>query len=850
MPRGSWLALIAHVAFIVLSGCSGGGGSSSPPAVTPSIQLSAPTVSFLAVAGGVNPPPQSVAVSNVGSGTLAAPSASIAYTRGDGWLTANVAGSAAPYSVSVQPAIDALSPGTYSATVSVSSSGAANSPQSFVVSVEVQPPPALGLSTTDVSFTGKPGGANPAAQSIAVTNTGGGSLATPTAAVTYSSGSGWLTATLAASAGGYTLSLQPNLSGLAVGTYEADVQIRSANASNSPQTVRVTLDVSLTWTVFVYGHADHNLSYSLYRDIVEMNGATIGPKLTVIVAADWSAGRTLPDGTPFPTGTEWYRIVGAGQEPVLLGTDAEVNSDDPANLQAAAEAVFAAYPADRYGVILWDHGGAWAGGFGGDENDTPDDPSDDGHGMSAAEASAALTAGAAAATLPGTRPLEFVAFDTCLMAGNEVAFEFQELAKVYVADAEIDFGDGWDYTGAFTYLSNNPAATAQAFAANEVAYWDAQHAAAGMDDDKLRSHVAIDLALFSGYTSQWATLSAEMVASPTLDWYDVARAQFASEPGYGMTFDDPVRFADLRDAGQFLDALSGQSGDPAVAQAAQDATTALDAAVIASSSGSLRATSGQAGVHFEAPLPASWANRRAGYVSLSWDAMTGWSSVLDVLSTQADTTGPVVVTALANAVDPTTASPPALTISSADADTAEGRVYLAEAVGDYVLYYGIIGMGSMLPNTQYEFVWDGSIVGLADDVTASEITLLPWIGGASPMYVAPGILSDGSASEQAYAILDSSTPTVSSVFLLTDGRIATFDVDDFRGLTFTPVVLEATTGQWLTATPLTIPNVPNASLEVYVAQAAPGEYGLLTSVVDVWGNVGEASDGVTVSAPF
>ena len=33
------------------------------------------------------------------------------------------------------------------------------------------------------------------------------------------------------------------------------------------------------------------------------------------------------------------------------------------------------------------------------------------------------------------------------MAGAEVAFEFSTLADVYIANAEIDYGDGWDYDG-------------------------------------------------------------------------------------------------------------------------------------------------------------------------------------------------------------------------------------------------------------------------------------------------------------------------------------------------------------------------------------------------------------------
>jgi hypothetical protein len=78
-----------------------------------------------------------VTVTNSGTGTLAAPTTSIAYGSGSGWLTATVTGAAAPFTITVQPSVAALSTGQYGATVSVSSVGASNSPRTFTVSLEV-----------------------------------------------------------------------------------------------------------------------------------------------------------------------------------------------------------------------------------------------------------------------------------------------------------------------------------------------------------------------------------------------------------------------------------------------------------------------------------------------------------------------------------------------------------------------------------------------------------------------------------------------------------------------------------------------------------------------------------------
>ena len=65
-----------------------------------------------------------------------------------------------------------------------------------------------------------------------------------------------------------------------------------------------------------------------------------------------------------------------------LSADAEQGRlSDPAVLEASLAAVLSAYPADRTGLVLWGRGGGWSGGLGGDESDTPADPSDDGAGM-------------------------------------------------------------------------------------------------------------------------------------------------------------------------------------------------------------------------------------------------------------------------------------------------------------------------------------------------------------------------------------------------------------------------------------------------------------------------------------
>lgn len=132
---------------------------------------------------------------------------------------------------------------TYVLVQSVAKSSIKDSAQITVATVA---PPVIGLAPTSVTFTAPAGGANPADQTVDVSNSGGGSL-TGLAAGTISYGagaSGWLTATLNATTAPATLTLHAVTGSLAQGSYTATVPVTSGAASNSPQNVSVTFTVA------------------------------------------------------------------------------------------------------------------------------------------------------------------------------------------------------------------------------------------------------------------------------------------------------------------------------------------------------------------------------------------------------------------------------------------------------------------------------------------------------------------------------------------------------------------------------------------------------------------------------
>ena len=100
------------------------------------------------------------------------------------------------------------------------------------------------------------------------------------------------------------------------------------------------------------------------------------------------------------------------------------------------------FPANRYSLIFWDHGGGSVSGFGYDEKFAS------GGSMDLAEIDDALTTGGVT--------FDFVGYDACLMATAENALMLAKHADYLIASEETEPGVGWYYTNWLTELSENP----------------------------------------------------------------------------------------------------------------------------------------------------------------------------------------------------------------------------------------------------------------------------------------------------------------------------------------------------------------------------------------------------------
>jgi Domain of unknown function (DUF4082)/Concanavalin A-like lectin/glucanases superfamily/Fibronectin type III domain/Viral BACON domain/Bacterial Ig domain len=207
------------------------------PPTPPALSVTPSSLSFSGTAGGSSPAAKTLSVSNTGGGSM-----DWTASESETWLSVSPGSGTNSGTITVTPSISGLAAGTYTTDITVSATGADGSPKTIPVTLTLDqpPPPALAVSPTSLSFSATQGGANPAAQTVSVTNTGSGTLA-----VTASDDAAWLTVTPASATAPATLSVAPSVAGLVAGTYTATVTVTATTqgATGSPNTVAVTLTV-------------------------------------------------------------------------------------------------------------------------------------------------------------------------------------------------------------------------------------------------------------------------------------------------------------------------------------------------------------------------------------------------------------------------------------------------------------------------------------------------------------------------------------------------------------------------------------------------------------------------------
>ena len=236
------------------------------------------------------------------------------------------------------------------------------------------------------------------------------------------------------------------------------------------------------WTFMVYLAGDNNLSAAGDKDMGEMRAVGSTPGVNVVAEFDNAGER----------GTKRYHVRRDGRDEhvVPLG---ETDSGSPDVLLDFVTWAADHYPAERYALILWNHGGGWepleidriarsVGAADYNEREaaersstplaraffrptleaifslsSPEERaicSDDGSGHSLDTIELGCVLAQAVEKLG--QPLDLLGMDACLMSNLEVAYQARPYVRYVVASEENEPGDGWPYDAVLGRLVENP----------------------------------------------------------------------------------------------------------------------------------------------------------------------------------------------------------------------------------------------------------------------------------------------------------------------------------------------------------------------------------------------------------
>lgn len=210
------------------------------------------------------------------------------------------------------------------------------------------------------------------------------------------------------------------------------------------------------WTVLIY-MCGSNLESSMTNeedgygfavsDIKEILNVNNQPKdVNIIIetggCTKWTTNSKAKYSANYDISTSFNQIHRVENNKIVLDKQltSKPNMGDPNTLQDFLEYGLTTYPADKTALILWNHGGGLQGVCFGEtsKNNLSND------GLEATEVVEAVSGALKKCGMTGQK-LEWIGYDACLMAVQDIAEMNSPYFKYMVASEESEAGAGWDY---------------------------------------------------------------------------------------------------------------------------------------------------------------------------------------------------------------------------------------------------------------------------------------------------------------------------------------------------------------------------------------------------------------------
>ena len=319
------------------------------------------------------------------------------------------------------------------------------------------------------------------------------------------------------------------------------------------------------WAFMVYMAGDNNLAGAALRDIAEMAKAGSTKDVHILVQLD-----RIEDQK-----TRRFRISpGGGFEKDCIETFSETNTGDPQVLYRFCQWALEKYPADRYALILWNHGSGWweeaksraAGpavadtesraGIGDAAGPAGKRPPrhhlfrhafpqahrsicyDDTSGGDALDNRELRVVLAGICALLG-RKIYLLGMDACLMNMVEVAWQLRDSVNVIVGSEIEEPFDGWPYAEILTRLTAKPRQDAAALARWIVKSYLASYKGKG----EIVTQSALDLSRINDVVTKIGALSVPLLAALETDAKPIAAARSKSPRFYDDNYIDLLCYA-------------------------------------------------------------------------------------------------------------------------------------------------------------------------------------------------------------------------------------------------------------------------------------------------------------------
>ncbi len=393
---------------------------------------------------------------------------------------------------------------------------------------------------------------------------------------------------------------------------------------------------SQTWTVMLYQDAtDKALDQDIFLDLNEAERAGSSERVRIVAQIERYQGRGQAAGW---SGAKRFHIV---RDPdlntvrsKLVADLGNVNMADPKTLSDFVLWAMKTYPAEKYALILSDHGLGWPGGW--------SDPNSSGAHTTNAPLARQLgnmlylneldQALGQIRSQTGLDKFELIGLDACLMSQLEVYAVLAQHARYAVASEETEPALGWAYTSFLQALLDNPAMTGADLAKQIVQSYIVQDQR--IVDDQARA----EFAGRGSYLGEIIAPSAQAVAREmqqdiTLTAVDLAAfpqlMQRVNEYALALQRVDPRAIAKARsytqsftsifgsktppsfiDLGHFVQLLKRMTDDSTVNAASDQVLAALRKTIIAEKHGPEKP--GATGIAIYFPVSQLYANPYAG----------------------------------------------------------------------------------------------------------------------------------------------------------------------------------------------------------------------------------------------